>query len=88
MDVLASATELSILKEDIDTSLTFNDINKLKNLESDASDLNALHDSGVTKAGSAIKRCRLQVNLKQTKVVTADASGNVVFKQNVESTAI
>jgi len=83
VDVLASATELNILK-DIDTSLTFNDFNKLQNLESDASDLNALHDSGVTKAEFQ----RLSVSTfgesEANKVVTADASGNVVFKHNVE----
>lgn len=83
VDVLASAAELNILK-DIDTSLTFNDFNKLQNLESDASDLNALHDSGVTKAEFQ----RLSVSTfgesEANKVVTADASGNVVFKHNVE----
>lgn len=83
VDVLASATELNILK-DIDTSLTFNDINKLKNLESDASDLNALHDSGVTKTEFQRLDVAALGESEANKVVTADASGNVVFKQNVE----
>ena len=83
VDVLASATELNILK-DIDTSLTFNDINKLKNLESDASDLNALHDSGVTKTEFQRLDVAVLGESEANKVVTADASGNVVFKQNVE----
>ncbi len=83
VDVLASATELNILK-DIDTTLTSDDFNKLKNLQADASDLNALHDSGVTK--SELQRLSVSTvgESEANKVVTADASGNVVFKQNVE----
>ncbi len=83
VDVLASAAELNILK-DIDTSITFNDINKLKNLEADASDLNALHDSGVTKTEFQRLDVAVLGESEANKVVTADASGNVVFKHNVE----
>ena len=83
VDVLATAAEINILK-DIDTSITFNDINKLKNLESDASDLNGLHDSGVTKEDLQLLKVTTLGETEANKAVTTDAQGNVVFKKNVE----
>lgn len=83
VDVLASAAELNILK-DIDTSITFNDINKLKNLEANSSDLNGLHDSGVTKDDLKLLKVTTMGVTEANKVVTADAQGDVVFKKNVE----
>ena len=83
VDVSLSAAEINILK-DVDTSITFNDINKLKGLEADAGDLNGLHDSGVTKEELQRVRVTTLGVSEPNKVVTADASGNVVFKKNVE----
>lgn len=83
VDMIASAAELNILK-DIDTSITFNDMNKLKNLEANSSDLNALHNSGVTKNDLNLLKVTTLGVTEANKVVTADAQGDVVFKKNVE----
>ena len=82
-DVVATAAEINILNN-VDTGLTFNDINKLKGLQANAQELNPLHNSGVVKADLE----RLSVNVlgetQANKVVTADAQGKVTFKNNVE----
>ena len=83
VDVFASAKELNIL-HGVDLRLTPTEINKLKGLQADAADLNGLHDSNLTKQElQRIKVTTLGVT-EPNKIVTTDASGNVVFKKNVE----
>lgn len=81
--VTASAAELNVLAN-VDTELTFNDINKVKGLEASAAELNTLHDSGVVAADLKRLIIAKEGESEANKVVTADASGNVVFKKNVE----
>jgi hypothetical protein len=81
--VSSTSAEINILSG-IDAALTSADINKIYGLNADASELNALHNSGVIKADVERLVVATPGETAPNKVVTTGANGDVVFKHNVE----